>query len=494
MEMNPILSEIQGLSPAAKAALGMAGHTVPPPVQPVQASPTGPVANFRLIQSAENAPPPASSPIKMPGEGVPSLISNTGGPVTPPAIVAPRGTTTGDTNERGRLLSTGSGVSQIGSKIENTGFGQAHPFLGKLLGGTAEGLGTLGDVGLSMVSPAAATVLPGTSYHHQMLLNQANRAVTQDVANDQKEAQTAQEKAQAGNLEAQTELHQQQAQNAQPVDVTPEMAEAAGIPELAGTKVSQATYQKFFSGTQKAGTEKDVAAGHDTTKVTTTGMNNTTSLTNNTNSNKTHESIADAANKTRTLIAQMHDATSRANNENTVSHSGTTSAGGYKIPADVTKRAALAANVTENADAVDALLKQHPDIVGARGGRYTNVQQMIGSDDPDIAELGVRIHNIALASNGAHGVRSQQAIAETEDNLFNHFHSGPTSIHGALQATRGSMQTFLDDEKNFGETGTRTAKASPGGPKVGEVRPGNDGSYRFKGGDQYDQKNWEKVK
>lgn len=31
------------------------------------------------------------------------------------------------------------------------------------------------------------------------------------------------------------------------------------------------------------------------------------------------------------------------------------------------------------------------------------------------------------------------------------------------------------------------------GPKVGDVVPGNDGNYRFKGGDRYDQKNWEKV-
>lgn len=31
------------------------------------------------------------------------------------------------------------------------------------------------------------------------------------------------------------------------------------------------------------------------------------------------------------------------------------------------------------------------------------------------------------------------------------------------------------------------------GPKIGEIRAGADGNYRFKGGDQYDQKNWEKV-
>lgn len=34
---------------------------------------------------------------------------------------------------------------------------------------------------------------------------------------------------------------------------------------------------------------------------------------------------------------------------------------------------------------------------------------------------------------------------------------------------------------------------SSAGPKVGDVRPGADGNYRFKGGDQYDKSSWEKV-
>jgi len=36
--------------------------------------------------------------------------------------------------------------------------------------------------------------------------------------------------------------------------------------------------------------------------------------------------------------------------------------------------------------------------------------------------------------------------------------------------------------------------AVPGAPKPGEVRPGQDGNYQFMGGDQFDQKNWKKVK
>ena len=87
---------------------------------------------------------------------------------------------------------------------------------------------------------------------------------------------------------------------------------------------------------------------------------------------------------------------------------------------------------------------------------------MIGSDDPDIHELGVRMHNIALASNGAHGVRAATAIQKTEDELFNNFKSGPHGIIAGLDATDGSMKTFLNDEQNFATTGSRTGGAASG--------------------------------
>jgi hypothetical protein len=69
---------------------------------------------------------------------------------------------------------------------------------------------------------------------------------------------------------------------------------------------------------------------------------------------------------------------------------------------------------------------------------------MIGSDDPDIARLGVMFHNIALASNGAHGLRSQEAVTQTENDLLNHFRNGPAATKAALSAMTGSMQTFID--------------------------------------------------
>jgi hypothetical protein len=239
---------------------------------------------------------------------------------------------------------------------------------------------------------------------------------------------------------------------------------------LAGQRISQQTYQKLFGGTQATGTKKIIADDQNATRVETTGMNNDTSRANNKDTNATHETVADAANKTKVLLGQMHDATSMANNQNTNNHK-VGADGNYKVPADVTKRAALASNVLENATAVSSILSQHPEIVGATGGRYSNVQQMIGSNDPNIQALGVRIHNIALASNGAHGVRSQEAVRDTENELFNHFKAGPQAIQSGLNSLTSSVQTFLDDEHNFSTTGKRTG-GNPSNPGNGSSAGG----------------------
>lgn len=403
------------------------------------------------ISLGSNAPPPSvAAPISMPSPQAPSDL---GISTSAPHVNAPRGTIAGDTTERGRLLSTGAGEDQIYGKIANSNFGQQHPTISKILGGLGEGIAKAGDIGLSAVAPALAINLPGTEYHHQAQLNQVNRQIGTETKEGEQQAQTA-------NIQSEIPVHdaQREAQEAEiaaktPIEITPEQAETIGSPELAGVKVPSAVFaalskQHGVNTTRENVTGQNVAGREKVADTAAESRENVAEA-----SAHSREGLAEAANKTRMLIAQMRDNTSRANNENTVAHRGAGVPG--KVPADVTKRAGLANNVLENAGAVDDLLKRNPAIVGAVGGRASNVQDMIGSDDPDIAELGVRMHNIALASNGAHGIRSAEAIRQTEDELFKNFKRGPEGIHSALNATRGSMQTFLDDEKGFQDTGKR---------------------------------------
>ena len=118
-----------------------------------------------------------------------------------------------------------------------------------------------------------------------------------------------------------------------------------------------------------------------------------------------------------------------------------------KVTADEKKKAELAENIAFNANEVNSMLAKRPDLVGAVSGRYTNVQQMIGNNDPSISAIGNEIHNIAMANSGVHGFRSQEGVQETEANILNHFKNGPQAVAGALKSNTDSVQTFIDNAR-----------------------------------------------
>ena len=75
--------------------------------------------------------------------------------------------------ELNRLNSTGSGVSQVQKN---------HPFGGGVLRGL--------DVAASIAAPRIAQAIPGTTMHHNALVNQQEGLANQDVARGEREAQT----------------------------------------------------------------------------------------------------------------------------------------------------------------------------------------------------------------------------------------------------------------------------------------------------------------
>src|SRR5580698_9242962 len=108
---NPVLSEIQShmqaMSPEAQAAVRMANPSLPSAQATAAAQAPSVIPPGMLLPHPDAGPPPGN--IAMPSSP-PSLT-----PSAQPSVTAPRGTIEGDENERGRLLSTGSGISQIGS-------------------------------------------------------------------------------------------------------------------------------------------------------------------------------------------------------------------------------------------------------------------------------------------------------------------------------------------------------------------------------------------
>ena len=156
-----------------------------------------------IAQAAHPAAPgaPPTDPVALPGQQ-PDLSVFHG---AQPAVKGPRGTLDADKAERTRMLSTGAGEDQIYGKVTNSGFGQAHPLLGKILGGLGQGVAKLGDIGLSAVAPALAINLPGTEYHHAMQLHQLNGQIGNEKKEGQEEATTAETQARVPLMQAQTQ-------------------------------------------------------------------------------------------------------------------------------------------------------------------------------------------------------------------------------------------------------------------------------------------------
>jgi flagellar biosynthesis/type III secretory pathway chaperone len=117
------------------------------------------------------------------------------------------------------------------------------------------------------------------------------------------------------------------------------------------------------------------------------------------------------------------------------------------VGADEKKKAELAENIAYNANEVAKIVMKRPDILGAVAGRYTNAEQMMGNNDPDISALGVHVHNMAMANSGVHGFRSQEGVESYERQLLNNFKNGPAAMAGALRASTGSVQTFIDNAR-----------------------------------------------
>ena len=223
---NPILDELSRLSPGAQAALlqahqatqapAQAPAAIPPPSGAVKIPAIGQTDDKKNVQSVQSqpayakqttvlqkpssipAPEPAPSMANMSTGAMPNFPQNIA-----PAIAKPvRGTLGGDEAERQRLMSQGSGISQIHNKIEDSKFGQNHPTLGKILGWGAQiPLQVLGGA-VGTAFPGIAAGIPGTQMHHNMLLNQANNAVRQDEAMEKEKASTGLQ-----NAEAYQKLH-----------------------------------------------------------------------------------------------------------------------------------------------------------------------------------------------------------------------------------------------------------------------------------------------
>jgi hypothetical protein len=195
---NPLLDEINGLSPAAKAALmaahGTAAATQPPAAPSVLQPPSPAMASIRAQAAPQGPAPP---PMLLPPSQQPAVPAMGG---SAPTVKGPRGTLEADQAHLSGVMSKPAALENVYGKIAGSGFGQAHPVAGKILGGLAQIPSTLADVALSGVAPRVGALVPGTTAQRSLQIGAGNKQVTQDEANREKEAQTAEIQARTGAI------------------------------------------------------------------------------------------------------------------------------------------------------------------------------------------------------------------------------------------------------------------------------------------------------
>ena len=94
------------------------------------------------------------------------------------------------------------------------------------------------------------------------------------------------------------------------------------------------------------------------------------------------------------------------------------------------------------------MIRANPELFGKVSGRYTNTRQMAGTNDAAIVDLGIEVHNMAVASAGIHGQRGQAAVESYEKDILNKFHNSAEATVSGLNEISGSVQTFIDDAKH----------------------------------------------
>jgi hypothetical protein len=371
---NPLLDEINGLSPGAKAAL-MAAHGATSPVGTTAPNPAIGAAKEQLKPPSE-APPPA---LTLPSQPMPST-AGMGAPG--PAIQAPRGTVTGDENERGRLLNSGTGIDQI----------QGHPFL--------KGIAEVAD----KINPFSA--IPGTTAHHNLLLGRANTALTQDQANAEKQAQTQAQQAEVPLRQAQTEEVQNR----------PEIARQkieAGLNEHGFTmgedgKVVPLPYERMSEPQQaihdlKASQEELADAGAALKKAQAAGIPAQVQMA--------QQRIATAQKNAQTAVGRLGlagQALQFKHEEAEEKRDNPTA------PPIAQGRAYQGRAIVESANDLKSFIDKNPEVFGNLDSYWNKFVNDTPISNPNASKAMAKLASFAALQPALHGMRSHDAMKEFE--------------------------------------------------------------------------------
>ena len=506
MLANPLMrGSDSGLTPLASSSAGIQG---------VRA---GMLANPMMSDPSAGSTPIASGPQPL---TVPGASTSPSGP-QPFAVPAARALdsvaqnttaqTLQDQARRDYLIKSGSGIDQITHPVDASGnpvTGQ-HISLLRRVGGVAA---RIGDVLESSLAPGAAVVTPGTTFHHNMMVNQATGRLNDDLQNQQSTASTqlldAQPQLKQSALDLQTaKLDAQQQHQSDTLDLNQQRLAAqqqhqhdAWVANLAkaglspdetdptGQRVRPQKYEEMSLPLQAAEDlkhaqqqEKDAQAAMDKAK------------------NDPSSPAFRAAQQGRDT-ARM----------NAVTAMGRLGVSQEMLAFDQDKfynpqptaqergKGDLAQSALERVQEMRQVLATAPQKFGPGPGRYTNMQAFLGSQDPAAQRYLSAAQYLADHSAAVFGGRSQYIMQQLHS--LTDPHSNPAALNAALDEAENAARGFVAAGKVHGKGGTSGYSAPPP-PSSGGAIPAEAAAqlqegvvHTFGNGQQWTKQNGQAVR
>lgn len=169
---------------------------------------------------------------------------------------------------------------------------------------------------------------------------------------------------------------------------------------------------------------------------------------------------------------------------------GTANAANVRPTGQERNKADMAGSAKEQLVDIRRIVSARPDIFGPVEGRKTDFDTWLGSQDPDAQRFRSARTIAADHLAGTFGGRSEAALTAL-DQAIGSFKDNPKAVLAGLDQIEKANDIFIKKgtPKTTGSDAATGTKPLPA-PKAGEVRDG----FKYKGGPVNEQSSWEAVK
>lgn len=439
----------------------------------MSATPNPLIAAYQANQNAQAPALGTSIGVALPS-AAPSIGPSLGTSLAPSVTQAPPTQTQTDQTERNRLINTGSGVDQI-----------SNPLL--------RGIAKTADIVGSVFAPNLAQFIPGTTLHHQLLVNQATNNVAKDQSEDESNAQTnnlnlqpqfkatqqalAQEKQNNTEDHQQAVLDQQQAhQQQQYVQNLRDHGYAPDETDPTGKAVRPLKYEEM-SPTQQAvtdlkGSQDELASAKAALAAAQNNPNSPAYQLAKKRVDVAEQNAGTAAGKLglqrQTVQGRLYGTDLQGNPlpGAMIADDGRTVGSAFQQNVRPTgterNKGDLSRSADQQIDDMISIVKKDPNRFGPGYGQSTEFQNWLGSEDPDAkAFLSAR----TIASDhlaGTFGGHSEYATKALDDAL-GRFRDNPEAALAGLNQLKGANALFgkAGAVKTVGSNAAAAPSAAP---------------------------------